>query len=407
MKKTQGQSDHVLTILAFIATLVGLLAVWDSGYARGAANGQIVPRELQGQIVFAAVSVLGAVFISRVRPGNLKRFAFLGVLAVVVGMALVDVPGLGKEINGARRWLDFRAFTVQPAEFAKLTVVLFLGAMLAVWKPVRAKVTKHWGETLDRVWVPRIVRGLPALFIVLTLLMIERQRDLGTMLVVVSAGFGALVVAQVDKKLLATLFVAMTIATGVFVFKESYRADRFANHLHRWSSENADDAGYQTTQSESALARGGLLGVGLGNGKAKYVLPAPTTDFVLATVGEEFGLVGSLAVIGLIGAVSWRLMVHALAREDVFGRAVLGGVSSWIAIQTMVNVMMVNGAAPPVGVPLPFVSAGGSSLVALWVTVGVCQSVLCGDPVRAHAKEGADEIDRDGWRHGRPRVSRA
>jgi len=407
MKKTQGRSDHVLTILAFAATLVGLLAVWDSGYARAAASGMLVPRELQSQIAFAFISVFAGVAVSRIRPGNLRRFAFLSLLVVIAGMVVVQVPGLGKEINGARRWIDFKFFTVQPAEFAKLAVILFLGAILAVWKPVRARVAKHWGESLDRVWLPRFARALPAAFIVVTLLMVEHERDLGTMLVVVAAGFGALIVANVDKRLLIGLFVILALGTGLFVFKESYRADRFANHLHRWSDDNVDGPGYQTTQSETALARGGLIGVGLGNGRAKYVLPAPTTDFVLATIGEEFGLIGSLAVIGLIGAIAWRLMAHALAREDVFGRVVLGGVASWIALQTMVNVMMVNGAAPPVGVPLPFVSAGGSSLVALWAAVGVCQSVLCGDPVKVVAKEGANETDRDGWRHGRPRVSRA
>ncbi|MBS1707608.1 MAG: FtsW/RodA/SpoVE family cell cycle protein [Armatimonadetes bacterium] len=405
MMKTQGQSDPLVTVLALVATVVGLLAVWDSGYARAAVNGQLVPRELQSQIVFSLVSVVVGVLVSRMRPSRMRKAAWVGLFLVVVGMVLVELPGVGKEINGARRWIDFRLFTVQPAEFAKLAVIVFLAALLAAWKPVKAKAVKHWGEAVDRIWMPRLAKAFPALLVVVTILMVERERDLGTMMVVVAAGFGTLFVAGADKRLLACLAAAALVTGGAFIFKESYRSDRIANHIHRWNDDNVDGPGYQTTQSETALAQGGLLGVGLGNGRAKHVLPAPTTDFVLATVGEEFGLVGSLAVIGLLAAVTWRLMVRALASQDVFARGVLGGVAAWIAFQTTVNVLMVNGAFPPVGVPLPFVSAGGSSLVALWAAVGLCQAVLCGEKVVV--KEEEDASGRDGWRHGRPRVSRA
>ncbi len=405
MNKTQGQSDAIVTVLALVATVLGLLAVWDSGYARAAANGNLVPRELQSQLLFCAIAVFLGVFVSRVRPSVARKLSAWVLILTIVGMALVDVPGLGKEINGARRWLDFRFATLQPAEFVKLATIMFVGAMLAWWKPVRAIAVKNWGEALDRIWVPRIGRLLPGVLVVIAMLMVERQKDLGTMFVVGVAGFAVLLVAGVDKKALLAVFLVACAGGVFFIGKESYRGERIEKHIHRWSDDNIDGPGYQTTQSETALARGGLLGVGLGNGLAKQRLPAPTTDFVLATVGEEFGLLGSLFVIGVLGLLCWRLTWLAVNRDDVYGRSVLGGVAAWIAVQSVVNVLMVNGTLPPVGVPLPFISAGGSSLVALWAALGVCQSIICGEPVSA--KEGADATDRDGWRHGRPRVSGA
>jgi cell division protein FtsW (lipid II flippase) len=138
---------------------------------------------------------------------------------------------------------------------------------------------------------------------------------------------------------------------------------------------------------------------------AKHRLPAPTTDFVLATVGEEFGLVGALFVVGLLGIVTWRLFYLGARAPDNFGRLALTGMSVWIGVQTCTSVMMVNGSLPPIGIPLPFISYGGSSLVALWMGVGLAMSV-------AGVKNETKEVDRPasgsyGWRDRRARVSSA
>lgn len=179
--------------------------------------------------------------------------------------------------------------------------------------------------------------------------------------------------------------------------------DRILNHADRWSAENIEGIGYQTTQSEAAMASGGLMGVGLGEGRAKHKLPAPTTDFVMATVAEELGFVGSMVVLAIMGGLVWRLMVLSRSVEGQFGKLVLGGTASWIAVQSCTNMAMANGFAPPIGVPMPFVSAGGSSLLALWMAIGACQSVLRTSP--EEAEEHASGRDRR-W-HRRPRVSRA
>jgi cell division protein FtsW (lipid II flippase) len=165
-----------------------------------------------------------------------------------------------------------------------------------------------------------------------------------------------------------------------------------------------DDIDFQTDQSELAQANGGMLGVGPGSGRAKHVLPAATTDFVMATVGEEFGLVGVTLVIAVLFLMCVRLYSLAMKTKGEFGSLVLIGMASWIAIQTCTNVMMANGALPAIGIPLPFISYGGSSLLALWTGLGVCQSVLA--PVKIKQEEPIAP-NRDGGWHGRPRFSGA
>ena len=154
------------------------------------------------------------------------------------------------------------------------------------------------------------------------------------------------------------------------------------------------------------MASGGLFGVGIGNGRAKHILPATTTDFIMATIGEEVGLVGSLFVLSIIGAIVWRLKWLASRATDRFASLVLFGTAAWIGIQACVNVMMANGFLPAIGIPLPFISSGGSSLVALWMALGLCQSVLAPQPEPV-VEEEARETDRNRRRHGRARLSRA
>jgi len=158
-----------------------------------------------------------------------------------------------------------------------------------------------------------------------------------------------------------------------------------------------DDLGYQTVQSEAGMAAGNLVGVGIGAGRAKHVMPAATTDFIMATISEETGLLGSFVVLGVIGIVVSRLWTLSLKATDKFSSLVLGGTAAWIGVQSTVNVMMANGFFPAIGIPLPFVSSGGSSLVALWAALGLCQALA---PQRVPV-EARDAARTDGWRDRR------
>lgn len=385
--------DLLIYVLAAVATVIGLLAIWDSGYARAAVNDQVLPREFWMQGIYAVLAVLLGWGASKVPAQGWKKLAVPGLILSVALLVLVELPGIGKEIGGARRWIGVGPMTVQPAEFAKLGAILFLAWILStrpVWKEPKVR---NFAERLDRVWIPKLGRGLAILIPVGTVVfLIEREPDMATAMVIVFSMFALFVLGKVTWKSIVTLGVCGIAMIGGMLLKEGYRMERITNHAARWESQNIEATGYQTTQSEMALAAGGVIGVGLGEGRAKHKLPAPTTDFILATIGEEFGLIGSMGVILLLGVLTMRIFQLGMTRKDDFDKLALCGIAAWIGVQSATNIMMANGYFPPIGIPLPFFSYGGSSLLALWMAVGVSQSILS-RKARVKASEG-EETDR-------------
>ena len=395
--------DPILMWLAVAATVLGLLAIYDSGYARAAADGMVVPREFRSQVVSGIAALAGGILCWLLPRNKLRNLAWVAYALTVVALILVRV--VGTEINGAKRWIDLKVMTIQPAEFAKLAVILVLASILSLRKPTPKlkRKPRHWAETLDWVWVPRFKRSMPLFLVLAAAGLILIEPDLATAMVIIAVSGLMMVLGGVSRGSMLSISAIALVVVTVLVVKEPYRMERILHHDARWNVENIDGIGYQTTQSEAAMAYGGLLGTGLGEGRAKHTLPAPTTDFVVTTVAEESGFVGMVCLLAIMGGLTWRLMALARSTHDRFGKLVLGGVGAWIGIQTCTNIVMANGFAPPIGVPMPFVSAGGSSLMALWMALGVCQSVLRDSP------EEATEVETGRHRrwNRRTRVSRA
>lgn len=389
MRRAWTTPDTTLFLLAGAATLFGALMIFDAGYARSLAQGNgPIPKEFTQQILYLFVAMFLGWLVSRWRIDSFRKGAY--ALFGVAVASLVAVELFGVTMNGAKRWLDI-GIVVQPAEFAKIAVILFLAAFLAGRRPSKppARPPRDWAEYLDRVAIPKIVSGWPFYLAFGVAYLIEREPDLGTAAVVVFVTMAMMVFGGVSWKSIVALLVVGGIGTVALVKSQPYRMDRIVNHAQRWEPDHVDDTGYQTTQSETAMASGGWAGVGIGAGRAKHMLPAATTDFILATIGEELGLIGSLAVLGLLGAIAWRLAILALRAQTRFAMLVLAGTSSWIAIQTCTNVMMANGLLPAIGIPLPFVSSGGSSLLALWIAIGLCQAAADDRPRRTQEEEEA------------------
>lgn len=399
-------ADPLLFWLCLAASLLGLVAIWDAGYARAGMTDSVLPRELRFQAVFLVVAVLAAWGCSRIPRASWRWLGWVGIGVSLCLLILVQLPGLGHSIGGAQRWIKVGPLTLQPSEFIKLAAIMFLAAMMAAHEPwkVRKKAFRNLGERIDRVFLPKLKRALPFLLVVALAVMVERQPDLATAAVIVVGAVGIIVVAGVTRKSLLVLAAASVVLVSVAVVEQPYRLERLTTHAARWEPENVRDKGYQTVVSETALARGGVFGVGIGRGAAKHSLPAPTTDFVLTTVGEEFGLIGALAVIALLALICWRLLWLAARAPDRFGRLALVGIGVWIGVQTCTNVLMVNGTVPPIGVPLPFISYGGSSLLALWMAVGLSMTM-----VAQKSKKEVEQLETRGygWRNRRARVSRA
>lgn len=395
-------SDPFLFWSCLAASALGLIAIWDAGYAR---TDGVFPSELKNQVLFLFVAVFAGWACTKIPRTSWKWLGWVGIVLSIVALALVHFFGVS--IGGAQRWLRIGPFTLQPSEFIKLAAVMFLAATMAAHTPWQApkKAFKNFGEKMDRVLWPKFKRGIPFFIIVGLAIAVERQPDLATGAMIVAGGLGIIIVAGVSRKSLAYLALFGIVGAGAAIIDEPYRLERFKVHTERWEAQNRMDGGYQTIVSETAMARGGLLGAGIGNGIAKHKLPAPTTDFVLATVGEEFGLVGVLVIVGILGAVTWRLFWLAARAPDAFARLALVGMGVWIGIQTCTSVMMVNGTLPPIGIPLPFVSYGGSSLLALWMGVGISMSVARQESLKKEVERPA--AGSYGWRDRRPRVPSA
>ena len=368
-------SDPLLFGLCLVASLLGLFFVFDAGYARSlAGGGDMIPREFMMQGIFLLVSVPLGFFLGGVRPDAWRRAARPLWYATLAALVAVEVVGASQ--NGAKRWLGAGPMMVQPAEFAKLTGVLYLAACLAsrkVWSEV-VRPSRNFPDWLDRVLIPKGIRLWPFATVLVAAYLIESEPDLGTAALLVATAFLLLLPGRVTLKSILVGVVLGALAVGVIVQKQPYRMERITSHLQRWEPGVSDDAGYQTTQSEQGMADGGVTGVGIGRGRAKSFLPATTTDFIMATPAEEAGLVGALGILALLGAVTARLFSLARRAPTPFGSLVLYGICAWFGIQTCTNMMMANGFLPAIGIPLPFFSSGGSSLISLWIAVGVAQA---------------------------------
>ena len=399
-------ADPVLFWLCLSVSLLGLVAIWDAGYARSGVSGSVLPREFVSQSVYLVVAVGAGWLCTFIPRKKWNGLAWVGLILGFAALLAVRLPEVGQSVGGAQRWIKVGSMTVQPAEFVKLAAIMFLAATMANHKPWRhpKKRLKNIGERINRVWIPKFKRSFPFLLVLVLAVLVERQPDLATAGVVVAASVAIISVAGVTRKSLVYLALGAVLFVGFAVVEQPYRLERFKVHSARWEQQNRLDKGYQTVISETALASGGLFGVGLGNGQAKHRLPAPTTDFVLTTVGEELGLVGVLVIVMMLATIVWRMFWLAARSKDVFGRLALVGIGTWIGVQTCTNVVMVNGSLPPIGIPLPFVSYGGSSLLALWMAVGISMSFAAQE---SEKEVSEPEADRYGWRDRRPRVSRS
>jgi cell division protein FtsW len=275
-------------------------------------------------------------------------------------LVAVLVPGLGINVNGAQRWIGAGELQIQPAEPAKLALIVFIAALVA--------------REQDRIYHFHAVLR-PALVVLagfVCLLML--QPNLGTSAVICLMAGCMLLWAGIPLRILGVLGTAAIALGVVFALSADYRRDRLTGFLNPW--EDAGDTGYQTIQSLIGVASGGLTGTGLGESRAKWgFLPEAHTDFVFAIIGEELGLVGALIVVGLFASMIGCGVRIAGRAQDPFGTMLAVGVTAWFAVQAFVNVGAVLGILPITGVPLPFVSFGGSSLLTTMAAAGILVNV--------------------------------
>jgi cell division protein FtsW len=300
------------------------------------------------------------VVVLRVDYHRWRRLATPGLLLTTVLLALVLVPGIGITVNGASRWLGYGPLSLQPSELAKLTVLLFAADLLAR----RAA----WMDDVRLTLVPvTAVFGTIALLLML-------QPNLGTTLVLGSMVLSLLYVAGTPLLPLTGLAAAGAVLASGLALWAPYRRARVLAFLDPWA--DYQNTGYQNIQSLVGVASGGITGTGLGESRAKWgFLPYAHTDFIFAIIGEELGLVGALVVVALFVGLCLLGARAALLAPDRFGMLLAAGVTVWFGVQAFVNIGAVIGILPITGVPLPFVSYGGSSLLFSMIGAGLLLNV--------------------------------
>jgi cell division protein FtsW len=366
----------LLGVTVFLA-LGGLLMIYSASSAADFARYQDSAYHLKAQAGFLALSLVVLWACSHVSPGLVRRGAWWVLGASDVGLIAVLVMGVGK--FGATRWLDLGFTTVQPSEFAKLGCVLVVAEILA-----------------DRERRPRPIKDdllRLGLAVVPPFVLVMLQPDMGTAMSILIAVFFVLVLGGLQWRWLVATAAGIAVGVPALIAMKEYRATRFLGFL----DPTADPLGrgYQIIQAKLAFGSGGILGLGLGLSRQKFFyLPAAHTDFIFAIIGEELGLLGTLAVVVAFGVFCYAGIRIALSLRDAYARFVAGGLTLMIVTAAVLNMASVTGIMPVTGIPLPLVSYGGSSMLFTMGCIGLILAMTRGRE-RVYARQRPHVVDSE------------
>lgn len=382
MARSRGVGDLRLpgvdaVLLAAVLVLLGFgIVMVASASMHLADHGGDTLRFVNRHLLALAIGAAAAWLVYRTptdwwrRASTVLYFLGLGLLL------LVFVPGLGREANGALRWVAAGPLSLQTSEFMKVFIVLYMSGYL-----VRRQL-----EVAHSVW--GFVK--PILLLVLACALLMLQPDFGTTVVLLMTAFGMLFLGGAPLWQFALLLLLALSALVGLVVVSPYRLERVTVFLNPWA--HAQDSGYQLAQALIAFGRGEWTGVGLGNGIQKqFYLPEAHTDFVMAVIGEEFGLVGTLLVICMFGLIVWRsyaIGARAEARGDRYAAYVCYGLGLWLGMQAFINIGVNVGLLPTKGLTLPFLSYGSNSLIVCCIAVGMLLRVRYENRTAGDGREG-------------------
>ncbi|MEG1536922.1 MAG: putative lipid II flippase FtsW [Clostridiales bacterium] len=359
-QKTKVAPDWWILISALLLLAMGIIMVFSSSqYFASYAPYNDAYTFVKQQAISAVIGIVAMIAAYKLDYPWYRRFclpAFLAVLVLLVFMAVSEQIAV---IGGAQRWMEIGGLQFQPSELSKIALPMLLACMLSQWQ----KEIKSFKCACYCIGLTGLVCGLILL-----------QKDLSTAAVVGMSAFVMMVCAGVAGKYLG-IVVAGGVGAGVLaIVLEPYRLERVYSWLNPW--DYPKDEGYQAIQSLLALGSGGLSGVGLGAGGAKwFYLPSRHTDFIFSVLGEELGFVGGVFLIALFMLFVWRGMTTAVKAENTFASLLAAGLTSAIAAQALVNLGVVTGLLPVTGVTLPFVSYGGTSLVVTLIMTGMLLNI--------------------------------
>lgn len=352
LKPQTKRIDILLFYLIVVLTIFGVLMIFEASSITAFQDFGDKYYYIRQQIVWIVLGFIALLTFSRIDYHAFKKVSPILLLATFVFLILVLIPGFGVKLLGARRWINLGFFGFQPAELAKLTLVIYLSSLFAS--------------------KPKFLPFVTVLGLLIFLMLLEP--DLGTAVIISITGF--ILYFSSGASLLSLIgFLSGGLIGGItLIISSSYRRARLLTFL----DPDRDPLGssYHLHQILLALGSGGLFGVGIGASRQKYAyLPEATTDSIFAVIAEEFGFIGALVLISIFLIIIWRGLKIAMEAPERFGQLLAAGITSWIGIQTVVNLAAMVSLIPLTGVPLPFVSYGGSSLVINLIGIGILLNI--------------------------------
>lgn len=356
----KANPDFTYMSLVAVLILFGIVMISSSSVVLSAEIFQRNYGFVTRQSIYLVIGLVAAVVAAKIDYRFWRRCAPMILLASLLLLLIVFIPGVGKTAKGASRWIDLGIFQLQPSELVKLAYIFYLAA----WIENRGKSIKSF----QHGFLPFVVLLVPVVLILMA------QRDLGTLLVVLSlSGLMFFVSGATYSQIGAAGLVGVGLV-ALLIAIAPYRMQRLTTFLN--PSADKLGAGYHINQASLAIGSGGMWGRGFGQSLQKYLyLPEPHTDSIFAIVVEELGFVRSLLVLFVIGALAYRGYQIANRAGDDFSRMVAFGITSWLLIQAIINVAAIMGLVPLTGVPLPFISYGGTSLIASLIGVGIMVNI--------------------------------
>lgn len=346
-----GKIDRPFLIALMLLAGIGVIMVFSASMYSSTISGEKGYALFLKQLLFVILGVTVMGVMSKIDYRVYKKYYLVGIVISVFLLIIVLIPGIGLKVNDARRWIDLKVTTFQPSELAKVAVILYFSTIISR-KP---GIIKENMPFLLNCMIPLgLICGLTAI-----------EPSLSAAMAIALAAGGVLYFGGIKFKLFYPYLGFGLLAVAGLMIAEPWRLDRFNVFLGKGGYD------YQISQSLLAIGTGGIFGRGLGNGKQKYLfLPELQNDFIFANIAEEFGFIGCLLVLGLFAFVIWRGFQIAQKSQDTFAYLYTSSVMLLLAFQVLVNIGVASAIIPVTGMALPFISAGGSSMVILFAMMG-------------------------------------
>ncbi|MFX3633148.1 MAG: stage V sporulation protein E [Candidatus Pristimantibacillus sp.] len=360
MAKARSTPDVWMIVSIALILTIGLIMVYSASAVLAFHEHGDKFYFVKRQLLFAGLGIGTLIFTMNANYLIWKNWAKAALLICFVLLVIVLIPGVGVVRGGARSWLGISSFGIQPSEFMKLAMILFLAKWLS---DKQQTITQFTRGLLPPLGLVGLAFGL-----------IMLQPDLGSGAVMVGAALILIFTAGAKVRHLASLALGGIAGLVGLVIAEPYRLRRITGFLDPWADPL--DSGYQIIQSLYAIGPGGLVGLGLGMSRQKFsYLPEPQTDFIFSIISEELGFIGGAALIMLFMILVWRGIRTAIAAPDTFGSLLAVGITGIIGVQVLINIGVVIGMMPVTGITLPLVSYGGSSLTLLLTALGILLNI--------------------------------